>query len=79
LQASGFAVVPVQALPSEHAVPFARFVYLQPLAGRQESLVQGLLSLQTRLWSLRQCPAPSQVSGVVQALPSVHGAPSEAG
>jgi hypothetical protein len=36
----------VQALPSEQAVPLATTKFVQPMAGSQESAVQGLPSLQ---------------------------------
>jgi hypothetical protein len=38
--------LPLQTLPSPHAVPFATAVFWQPLTGLQESVVQTLASLQ---------------------------------
>jgi len=62
----------VQALPSSHGAVL--FVRTQPLAGLQESVVQTFPSLQLGGGPPRQCPAPSQVSPVVHALPSLQGA-----
>ena len=57
----------VQAFPSsQDAVLLA---LTQPLAGTQESSVQGLLSLQPGAEPPTHAPA-AQVSAVVQALPS---------
>lgn len=56
-------------MPSSHVVLFALLVYLQPSVASQESVVQGLLSLQ-----LIAVPAqlpPLHLSLVVQALPSL--------
>jgi hypothetical protein len=61
----------VQALPSLQEA--ALFVWTQPLAGLQESFVQMLPSSQLAAGPPTQLPA-SQVSFVVQALPSLQGA-----
>src|SRR5215813_6775299 len=61
----------VQRLPSSQGVRSASVVCVQPVAGSQPSVVQVLLSLQLRAGPPTQLPAPSQVSAVVQALPSV--------
>src|SRR5258705_565365 len=61
----------VQTLPSSHASVL--FVDAQPVAGAQESVVHGLLSLQTVGPPGWQEPPP-HVSPVVQALPSSHAA-----
>src|SRR5437867_1879335 len=61
----------VQALPSLHGAVL--FVWTQPVAGVQESSVQGLPSLQFGGGPPAHAP-PLQVSFVVQALPSLHGA-----
>jgi hypothetical protein len=61
----------VQALPSSHDAVL--FVFTQPVAGTQESSVQGLLSLQLGADPPTQDP-PAQVSAVVHALPSSHDA-----
>src|SRR2546423_810969 len=60
----------VQALPSSHGAVFG--VWTQPLAGSQESSVQGLPSSQLSSGPPAHAPA-AQVSAVVQALPSWHG------
>src|SRR5438445_335288 len=60
----------VQALPSSHGTVFG--VWTQPLAGSQESSVQGLPSSQLSSGPPAHAPA-AQVSAVVQALPSWHG------
>jgi len=60
----------VQALPSLHGRVLGAFT--QPLAGLQESVVQPLVSSQLGAGPGTQVPAPSQVSVVVQALPSLH-------
>ena len=61
----------VQALPSSQEAVL--FVKTQPVAGTQESSVQGLLSSQIGAEPPTQDPA-AQVSGVVQALPSLQAA-----
>jgi len=61
----------VQAFPSLHAVVL--FVKTQPVDGLQVSVVHTLLSLHTLAPSGWQLPPP-QVSPVVQASPSLHGA-----
>jgi hypothetical protein len=61
----------VQALPSSHAAEL--FVWAQPVAGLHESSVHGLLSLQLVAGPPWHVPPP-QVSPVVHALPSSHGA-----
>src|SRR5207302_91428 len=61
----------VQALPSLHAAVLG--VLTQPEAGLQLSSVQALPSLQFGAAPPTQTP-PAQVSAVVQALPSLHGA-----
>src|SRR5436309_13966084 len=63
--------VVVQALPSSQGAVL--FVCAQPVAGVQESLVQGLPSLQFGAAPPTQLPA-AQASFVVQALPSSQGA-----
>jgi hypothetical protein len=64
----------LQTLPSEHEVPFPTGVVVQPVAGAQESLVQGLASLQTSAVPAVQTPA-TQVSAPLHALPSEHAEP----
>src|SRR5262249_38909384 len=59
----------VQALPSSLAMGL--FVWPAPVAGSQLSVVQTLASSQLGAGPPAQLPAPSQVSAVVQALPSV--------
>jgi hypothetical protein len=59
----------VHALPSSHA--FVLLENTQPVAGLHESVVQGLLSLQTTAEPAWQVPPP-QMSPVVHALPSSH-------
>ena len=67
----------VQALPSSHV--FVLFVNThRPVAGLQASLVQTLPSLQTRGFAPTQI-AFWQVSGLVQALPSLQAVASGAG
>src|SRR4029077_5463820 len=63
----------VQALPSSHGAVFG--VWTQPVAGLQESSVQPLPSSQLGAGPEWQRPA-TQTSFVVQALPSLHDAPS---
>ena len=63
----------VQALPSVHAAVL--LAWAQPLAGLQESSVQTLPSSQLRGVPPTQVPALSQVSLVVQKLPSLHAVP----
>ena len=57
----------VQAFPSSQAIVL--FVYTQPVAGLQLSVVQMLLSLQTTAEPALQVPPP-HVSPEVQAFPS---------
>jgi hypothetical protein len=59
----------VQKLPSSHVAVL--FVWTQPVAGSQESSVQGLLSLQSVAGPPAQAPL-AHVSPVVHALPSSH-------
>jgi hypothetical protein len=59
----------VQAFPSLHTT--ALLVCVQPLPGSQASVVQTLPSLQSSAGPPTQAP-PTQVSLVVQALPSLH-------
>jgi hypothetical protein len=61
----------VHALPSSHAAVLLALT--QPVAGRQESSVHGLLSLQSSAGPPPQAPL-AQVSFVVHALPSSHDA-----
>jgi len=63
----------VQVLPSSHG--FVLVVKTQPVAGLHASVVQTLLSLQSCGAPPTQIPAASQVSPIVQALPSSHDAP----
>jgi hypothetical protein len=65
---------PLQALPSVHEVPLATLVFWQPVAGRQLSLVQTLLSLQLGAAPAVHTPA-WQLSTPLQALPSLHVVP----
>jgi peptidoglycan hydrolase-like protein with peptidoglycan-binding domain len=60
----------VQAFPSLHGLVL--LVWTQPVAGLQESSVQGLLSLQSGAGPPLQVPPP-QTSPVVQAFPSSQG------
>jgi hypothetical protein len=60
----------VQALPSSQSTVLA--AKTQPLVGSQLSSVHGLLSLQLALGPGWHTP-PWQVSGPLQALPSLHG------
>ena len=69
---------PLQALPSEQLVPLATGVAVQPLAGSQESVVQGLLSSQTGGFEPVHTPA-WQVSVCVQAFPSLQVVPLDFG
>lgn len=46
-----------------------------PSIGLQESMVHASASLQSFCMPLTQVPVPSQVSNIVQALPSSHAAP----
>ena len=62
----------VQAFPSSQ--PSVLFVKTQPVAGTQESVVQTLPSLQTRVPVPAWQVPPPHVSPVVQALPSLHDA-----
>jgi hypothetical protein len=61
----------VHALPSLHGAML--FVWVQPVAGSQASVVQTLPSLQSGPGPPTQAP-PAQASPVVQALPSSQGA-----
>jgi hypothetical protein len=70
-QTSFWHVSPVvHALPSSHGAVL--LVCVQPEPGLQPSVVQTSLSLQLGGAPPTQLP-PLQVSGVVQALPSLHG------
>jgi hypothetical protein len=62
----------VQALSSEHTSLL--FVWMQPVAGSQESSVQGLSSLQSR--AMPEHAPLVHASPEVQRLPSVHEVPS---
>jgi hypothetical protein len=65
---------PLQTLPSEHAVPFATGVVVQPEVGLQPSVVHGFESLQTT--GVPAVHAPLwQVSAPLQRFPSEHAAP----
>jgi hypothetical protein len=66
--------VPLQTLPSLHAVPFATGVTVQPLCGLHASTVHGLPSSHVRVAPLRQVPA-WHASACVQALPSSQAEP----
>jgi hypothetical protein len=61
----------VQALPSLHAAKL--FVWMQPVAGLQESSVQGLASSHVDKPPLTQTP-PAHTSSFVHASPSSQGA-----
>jgi hypothetical protein len=65
---------PLQAFPSAHDVPFATTVTVQPVAGTQLSVVQGLPSLQTSAEPAVQVPA-WQVSVPLQRLVSAQEVP----
>src|SRR5581483_9489940 len=65
----------VHGSPSSVHVPL-RFVKTHPLAGLQVSFVHSLLSLQTRAGPPTQVPEALHVSLSVQALPSLHAAPT---
>src|SRR6266850_2173419 len=69
---------PLQTLPSEQEVPSATGLVKQPVAGSQASVVQPLLSLQTRGVPGAQRPC-SQVSEPLQASPSEQEVPSATG
>lgn len=56
------------------AVPLGAFVYTQPLVATQESVVQGLLSLQLSAVPAAQAPF-WHVSAPLQTLPSLHDVP----
>jgi hypothetical protein len=64
----------LQALPSEHEVPFVTAVAVQPLAGLHESVVHGLPSLQTSGVPAAQVPL-WHVSSPLQGLPSLQEEP----
>jgi hypothetical protein len=65
---------PLQTLPSEHAVPLATGVVVQPDVGLQESVVHGFESLQTS--GVPAVHAPLwQVSAPLQRFESAHDAP----
>src|SRR3990170_402184 len=63
----------VQWSPSLHAVSSVTLVYAHPVAGAQESSVHMFPSAQLGATPPTQVP-PEQVSFVVQAFPSLHGA-----
>jgi hypothetical protein len=65
---------PLQVSPSLHGLPLATAVWRQPPAPSQVSVVQGLLSLQSRPPPGAHTPA-WQSSSPLQALPSGHGVP----
>src|SRR5215468_94231 len=66
---------PLQASPSEHAVPSVTAGCSQPFTASQVSVVHGLLSLQLSGVPGAQVPA-SQVSAPLQTSPSEHAVPS---
>jgi predicted membrane protein len=70
---------PLQALPSEHAVPAVAGVVAHPVAGSHASTVQGLLSLHESAVPAAHAPAALHVSAPLQALPSEHAVPAVAG
>jgi hypothetical protein len=70
--------LPLQALPSGHAVPFTTGVARQPLSGAQLSVVQPLPSLQASGVPAVQAPL-WQVSLPLQTLASEQAVPSAAG
>jgi hypothetical protein len=83
LQSSGVPAVqvpatqvsaPLQALPSEHDVPFVTGVAVHPVAALQPSVVHGLPSLHVSGVPAVHVP-PWQVSPPLQALPSEHDEP----
>src|SRR5256712_7970572 len=65
---------PLHTSPSLHEVPFASAVCWHPATGSQMSVVQGLLSLQSRAVPPVQVPA-WHVSMPLHTLPSLHGVP----
>ena len=69
---------PLQTLASLHGVPFATEVVVQPKRGSQLSVVQGLLSLQSRAVPAVQVPL-WQVSAPLHTLPSLHEVPLSTG
>ena len=74
----GWQIPPEQTSPVVHAFPSlhdaALFVWTQPVAGAQESSVQGLPSSQLGAGPPTQAP-PEHASLVVQAFPSLQAAP----
>jgi hypothetical protein len=65
---------PLQKFPSEHDVPLATFTAWQPVVALQESVVQGLASLQTSGVPGAQAPA-WQVSSPLHTVESLHDVP----
>jgi hypothetical protein len=66
--------LPLQTVPSPHAVPFSTGVCEQPTTGSQLSVVQTLLSLQLRAVPAVHVPL-WQVSAPLQTLPSPQAVP----
>jgi len=66
--------LPLQVLPSPHAVPLATAEFRQPVTGLQVSVVQTLPSLQLSAVPVVHTPA-WQVSSPLHTLPSVHDEP----
>lgn len=71
------ASVVVQALPSVHAAPLGSGVLTRPTAGSHVTVWHCVLVTTTA--APTQCPAPSQLSPVVHALPSEHVVPAARG
>jgi hypothetical protein len=69
---------PLQALPSEHDVPFETFACPQPLTALQVSVVHRLESSQLSAVPGVQAP-PWHVSEPLQTLPSAQGDPFATG
>ncbi len=70
---------PLQTFPSLHAVPARMGVWATPVAGSQESVVQGFPSSRTGAVPAWQVPAPSQASSPLQVLLSAHEKPAASG
>ena len=70
--------MPLQRLPSLHAVPLATATFWHPVDGVQLSVVQGLPSLQLGVEPAAQAPL-WQVSVPLQALPSLQDVPFATG
>jgi hypothetical protein len=70
--------LPLQTLPSLHAVPLGTAVFVHPESGLQASTVQTLPSLQLSAVPAVQVPL-WQVSSPLQKLPSRHGVPLATG